>query len=215
MSALGRLVEHDPRSLNFPFPVTDVPLVTKTWGRYGTILNQGNLGSCTGNAIAGACNCKIIHIPDTVAFHEKDAVHAYSVATQLDGFPGAYPPDDTGSSGLAACKAAKSFGWITSYQHAFDINSALQALMHGPVITGVNWYEGFDNPDASGYVKISGQIRGGHEFVIRGYRALTKLVWADNSWGSSWGYYGRFCFSVDTWAQLLSEQGDVTVPLRA
>ncbi len=213
---LGRHVEHDPRSLNYPYEAPrKVTLRTIAHARVGTLFDQGMLGSCTGNAIAGACNTRPLFDSDVhPVLVEHDAVAAYTLATEMDGFPGTYPPDDTGSSGLAACKAAKYLGWITAYHWAFDVPQALQALMVGPVITGVNWYEGFDHPAADGLVKISGQVRGGHEFVVRGYDANRKRVWADNSWGTSWGLKGRFCFTLTAWRRLLAESGDVSVPVR-
>lgn len=210
---LGRHVEHDPLSNNFPFMVEEaMPLQKVLWPRYTAIFNQGELGSCTGNACAGAVDTKPLHKTGR-NLHEKDAVALYEMATTLDSQPGSYPPNDTGSSGLAVAKAAQKKGYISSYQHAFSLDQALQALMHGPVITGVSWFEGFDSPDESGLVEIDGQVRGGHEFLIRGYDPATDLVSADNSWGKSYGVHGSFFFTSKTWAELLAQQGDVTILL--
>lgn len=219
---LGRHVEHDPRSRDFPFlgagaPVP--PLKSVLHKRHGTVFNQGNLGSCTGNAAAGAVNTEpLYHADFKKLLHEVDAINLYELATVLDGYPGQYPPDDSGSSGLAAAKAAQQKGYIKSYRHAFSIDEALSALMTAPVITGVSWYEGFDHPDANGLVAIAGQVRGGHEFEIVGLHLDTtdpfsSVVEATNSWGTSWGKSGRFFFTVSTWSQLLADQGDVTVLL--
>ena len=38
---------------------------------------------------------------------EGFAVKLYEDATVVDGYPGEYPPDDTGSSGLAICKVSQ------------------------------------------------------------------------------------------------------------
>lgn len=210
---LGRHVEHDSRSRDFPVEVDEAaPLVKVLWQRYGNPFNQGNLGSCTGNAMAGILNTAPFHKTGKLRT-EKDAVTIYEAATIIDGITGSYPPDDTGSSGLAVCKVAKSKGWIDGYKHAFSIAAALQALMKGPVITGVAWYEGFDSPDENGLVEISGSVRGGHEFEIRGYDPATDLVTAENSWGVSWGVKGLFHFTSHTWAELLKQQGDCTVPV--
>jgi hypothetical protein len=211
---LGRLVEHDPRSRDFPALVDEAaPLRKVLWRRYGKPFDQGDLGSCTGNAIAGAINTEPLHAAGKRLLVEADAVEIYSHATDLDNAPGSYPPDDTGSSGLAACKAAKALGYISGYRHAFSLTAALQALMSGPVITGVSWFEGFDTPNKKGLVEISGSVRGGHEFEVLGYDPATDLVTAENSWGSSWGLAGRFHFTAKTWAELLAQQGDVTVPI--
>lgn len=211
---LGRHVEFDSRSRDFPFEADEaVPLVKVLWNRYGNPFNQGNLGSCTGNAIAGVLNTAPFHSASGKLKTEKDAVAIYSAATKIDSITGSYPPEDTGSSGLAVCKVAKSEGLIAGYKHAFSIAAALQALMKGPVITGLVWYSGFDTPDKNGLVEISGEIRGGHEFEIRGYDPETDLVTAENSWGTSWGELGLFRFTSKTWAELLKQQGDCTVPV--
>jgi hypothetical protein len=214
---LGRHVEHDPLSRAYPFGAKAVfgTLMTVHHRRYGGPFDQGDLGSCTGNATAGAINSVPFHKKGAKLLKEKDAVAIYSLATTLDGFDGDYPPDDTGSSGLAAAKAAKSLGYLSSYKHAFSIEEALAALQITPVITGVAWYEGFDNPNIHGLVSISGQVRGGHEFEVIGFQAGRNedesLVICENSWSKKWSLNGRFTFSVTTWRKLLDDDGDVTI----
>jgi hypothetical protein len=211
---LGRHVHHDPRSRDYPVQIDKAVTLHKVlWPRSGKVFDQGDLGSCTGNAIAGVLNTAPEYKTGSVLQTEADAISIYSAATAIDEFPGTYPPDDTGSSGLAVCKVAKARGLIASYEHAFSLAAALQALMSGPVITGVVWYSGFDRPSATGLVKISGRIRGGHEFELNGYDPATDLVSAINSWGSGWGLNGTFNFTSKTLGRLLAKQGDVTVPV--
>lgn len=156
-------------------------------------------------------------------YGEPTAVSIYKRATVIDGFPGAYPPDDTGSSGLAVCKVALERKLIRGYDHAFGIDQALAALMDGPVITGVNWVAGFDRPNEKGLVRLTGPIRGGHEFLVRGFDPGNMAWWSigveptvlcDNSWSGSWGLKGSFVMTVEDWATLLNRDGDVTRPLR-
>jgi hypothetical protein len=215
---LGRHVEHDEKSRAFAFGVSVTAMVdikNTRHHRLGGPLNQGDIGSCTGNATAGACNTVPLHHKLEHLLKEPQAVELYALATVLDGFDGTYPPDDTGSSGLAAAQAAQQKGYITSYKHAFSVEEAVAALMVSPVITGVNWYEGFDSPDQHGMVSIAGQVRGGHEFEVLGIEINgtldASIVEAENSWGTDWGKHGRFYFTVATWRQLLNEDGDVTV----
>jgi hypothetical protein len=212
---LGRNVEHDPRSRDHAFAAAEVVLRKVRHLRRGAVLNQGSVGACTGFATAGAVNTAPVWQRGNRLLVNADALWLYEQATIVDGFPGAYPPDDTGSSGLAACKAAKARGWISGYQHAFGVSQALQALMGTSVIVGVNWYEGFDRPDVNGRVQITGQVRGGHECEIVGYDPATDLLEGINSWGVGFGKAGHFFFDAhSTFARLLAEQGDVQIPIR-
>lgn len=212
---LGRHVEHDPRSRAYGVDVaTGAPLQLVVHRRHGGIFNQLKIGSCTGNAAAGAINTEPVYHSGARVLHEADAVRLYQAATLLDSIPGSYPPDDTGSTGLAVAKAAHNMGLISSYRHAFGIAQALAALQLGPVITGTAWYESFDQPDDHGIVQIGGQVRGGHEYVAVGYDPATDLVMFDNSWGRGWGLHGAFYYTSRTWATLLEQQGDVTVLVR-
>jgi hypothetical protein len=222
---LGRHVEHDPRSWKYRVRGTSRParivrpLRPRLWKRYSPILNQGNRSSCTGNAMAGCLGCEpfVTSAQAAARFNESMALDLYSAATRLDRISGEYPPDDTGSTGLAVAKAAQQAGLIGPYRHAFSAVALVRALQAGPVIVGVPWYEGFDNPSSGGLVVPTGQVRGGHEFLIRGWQPARKFTdgtfWADQSWGLPWGNNGSFTFSLGTWEKLADEQADVTVPL--
>lgn len=210
---LGRHVEHDPRSLEFAANRASQIKSVKHRAT-GLPLDQGEIGSCTANALCGSLDSA----PDftgSTPLTEHDAVKIYELETNLEGQP--YPPNDPGGSGLMVCKAAKQLGLITSYRHAFGLQHALEALVLRPVITGIKWYGSFDSPDpASGLVKLdpSSPVRGGHEIVADEIDAEGKLVWFWNSWGAQYALGGRFCMAWDTWGALLEEQGDVTVPLK-
>jgi hypothetical protein len=224
---LGRHVEHDERSRAFPisedlFPATYVSAVHKV---DIPVLDQGSLGSCTGNAAEALVGSDPVYPalpPDLPARPTADPIHdeaqavaLYSAATRRDTIHGHYPPLDTGSTGLAVAKAAKSLGLISGYQHAFSLDAALKALAVTPLIVGLHWYEGFDHPDSTGHVTVGGNIRGGHEFLLYGIDADAHTVLARNSWGLSFGVEGTFTFSWDDLGRLLDEEGDATlfVPL--
>jgi hypothetical protein len=210
--ALGRHIQHDPLSLNFA--ATRAPsIVSVVHKSDGLPLNQGDIGSCTANALCGALDSDPDYDGGTI-LTEKDAVKLYEAETALEGEP--YPPNDPGGTGLLVCKVAKQAGLISSYTHAFGIDHALQALVLRPVITGIAWYTSFDTPDSTGLVAIApdATVRGGHEIVADEIDAPNELVWFWNSWGKEFAKDGRFCMSFDTWDQLLQQQGDVTVPIR-
>ncbi|MGE5288837.1 MAG: hypothetical protein ACM3ML_16885 [Micromonosporaceae bacterium] len=210
---LGRHVVHDPRSRDFTAHRA-AQIVSVNHQATGLPLDQGEIGSCTANALCGALNS----VPDFgggTPLNEKDAVSLYELETKMEGKP--YPPNDPGGSGLMVCKAAKDRGMIASYRHAFGIQHALEALVLRPVISGFSWYSSFDMPDkTTGLVEIApgATIRGGHEVVADQIDAENQLVWFWNSWGTKYGLGGRFCMSYATWERLLEEQGDVTVPMK-
>lgn len=211
---LGRRVNHDSRSRMYAFPAQAEALVSVKHERMIPVLDQGNLGSCTGNAAVGALGTQPLYEPlKERTLDEELAVHVYSVGTTFDSDPRNYPPDDTGSDGLSVAKACKALGYISGYQWAFDLNSALSALQKYPVITGLNWYDSMFEPARDGRLTISGGIAGGHEIVIDEIDVLNRRVWLTNSWGDYWGLNGRAYLTWEDWERLLSEQGDVTVLL--
>jgi hypothetical protein len=215
---LGRNVYHDSRNLSYPWQRNLPPelLSSKRWDRHGGILDQADLGSCVGNAQVGALECDPCFAALPAGHPDLDeplAVRVYSVATSLDSFPGAFPPDDTGSDGPDGAKAARQLGLISGYLHCLSLADVLDALQLHPACVGMNWYEGFDSPDSNGYVSISGSVRGGHEVLCRGLDVSSRRLYFDNSWGPDWGNAGSFSMSYDTLDRLLHEQGDATISL--
>jgi hypothetical protein len=210
---LGRHVEHDERSRAYGVVLAPAPLVSVDWKRHCDPYNQGDVGSCTGNAIAGLCMTGPFFRPG-VTLTETEALYLYEAATHLDKIPGSFPPNDTGSSGLAAAKAAKRAGLIAGYAHAFGLSQALHALSRAPVITGIDWFNGFDTPvgDAA-ELRIDGESRGGHEVVLDGIDVKAGFVKGTNSWGLGWGNRGRFVMSFKTFGALLKMRGDVVAPV--
>jgi len=204
---LGRHVSHDPRSLKHPAKMaTDI--VDVEHKRLVPPFNQGNVGSCTGNACAGCLSTE----PFGNKLTEADAVKLYSAATRLDRIRGVYPPTDTGSSGLAVMKAAKQAGYIKGYSHAFGIEHVLKALALSPCIVGIAWLTGCDTPDENGLVSYSGDMRGGHEIECFKVDTKAQLVGFWNSWGPNWGKGGQFFMTWNDFDQALKNRGDATFP---
>lgn len=209
MTALGRRLEHDPRSRNYR-AVTAPVLRTVNHRHWGPVLDQGRLGSCTGNAAAQALNSTPLRNGRRL-LSELDAVQLYHTATVLDGFPGEYPPEDTGSSGLGVAKAVVAAGYASGYSHAFGATEALAALVVSPIIVGTNWYEDMFNPNSSGYLSIGGQLAGGHEYAVIGLNVKAQSVTILNSWGISWGRAGRAYLTFNDFSALLAADGDATI----
>jgi len=213
---LGRHVNHDPRSRRFPVRTADVKLRSVRHTRHVPIFDQGNLGSCTGNAAVGCMATDPFHTTldahelELIPLDQSGAVNVYAHATMIDPFPGSYPPEDTGSDGLSVAKVLHANGLIAGYEWAFTLDTALQALMERPFITGTWWTEDMFEPDAEGIVHPTGRDAGGHEYVCDGYDAERGLVWFANSWGEGFGEDGRFAIPAEEYGDLLDRQGDVT-----
>lgn len=208
---LGRHIHFDNRSWNYRVPLrATATITTKLWSRTVPPFNQGQTGSCTGNGAAGVI-ATAPYFKTGLRYNEALARKVYSQATKDDNIQGTFPPDDTGSTVLAAMKALKDLGFTTGYQWCFGLDDVLKTLSNiGPVEVGVNWYVGFDQPNAAGFVKISGSVRGGHAFEILGIDAEKKIVIAENSWGAAYGAGGRFSFSWKDLDRLLNEQGEAS-----
>jgi hypothetical protein len=216
---LGRHINHDSRSRAYAFKApAGVTYKSVLFDRHIPILDQGDLGSCTGNAATGHLGSGAFYATvagTSYSGDEAEAVKLYSSATSLDAYSGTYPPTDTGSDGLSVAKAAQKAGLISGYQHTFTFDDFMAALQQQPVIVGVTWYNNFFTPDANGLITMAAgdTVAGGHEFVIRGYDADKQQVIADNSWGTSWGVAGSFRISNATMQRLLSSSlgGDCTM----
>ncbi len=205
---LGRHVEHDPRSRSYAVQAASLGTLTSVrHRRLVPIYDQGNIGSCTGQACAGALSTA----PFRHRYREASAVRFYSQATKLDDDPATYPPTDTGSTGLAVAKAALARKLCSSYQHAFSLEAALTALQTGSVMLGMAWKTGCDTPDSSGLIRWTGNVRGGHEPLLDEIDVERKLVWLSNSWGTGYGLKGRAALSWDDLGAALADQGDVTM----
>jgi hypothetical protein len=214
---LGRNLYHDSRNRRYPWQASGRELTSQDWPRHIPILDQGQVGACTGFEQVGALGTGPVFdaLPSAhAALDAKLGLFIYSGAETIDG-DGPYPPNDNGSSGPSAAQVAKNLGLISGYLHCFALNDVLDALENGPVGIGSNWYDSMDRPASSGLVAVSpgASIRGGHEYLCRGKDMDSRLLHFDNSWGPGFGASGSFSYSFATLERLLGEQGDATVSL--
>jgi hypothetical protein len=121
-SNLGRQKVHDPRSKGFPVAgvIDRSKWVSKSLRVYDPKRNPNQCHSeCTGCAKAMEFNTVGNRVAGVV-LNMDDAHKFYHLASTLDPFVGEWPPDDTGSSGIAAAKAAKQLGYGGEYRHVFN-----------------------------------------------------------------------------------------------
>jgi hypothetical protein len=221
---LGRHVEHDPTSRRFAYePRTAGKRDPVRHACSISILDQGTLGSCTGNAGTAdlASDPTLVGPVVALTLDEPFARVLYSDAEILDGGKG-LPDEDEGSTGLSIAKVLVKRELISGYQHTFDVEAFLDALQDRPCMVGAEWRTNMDHPDAHGVITFGGTIRGGHEFLADefvptghpledGSTAAVDMVGFRNSWGTAFGYRGRFYMAVTEVTKMLKSDGDVTV----
>lgn len=208
---LGRRFEPDSRNSLFPMrallPRTayEVPR-TKIWKCF-KVLNQGAEGSCVGHGFAGEMLTR--PYPDKSITH-TDALKIYKKAQTLDQYPG---ENYEGTSVLAGVRALQAlYTGVESYRWASSLSDAVATIgYHGPVVIGVNWYEGMFSPNDAGFLEVKGGIAGGHCVLVRGVDITRNAFLIQNSWGNSWGFAGCAWISFDDFSRLLSEEGEACV----
>jgi hypothetical protein len=208
---LGRHVRHDEQSRAFPLMATlGLTVDRSTWKDKAVRLydptpkpNQSN-GCCTACAKGMQFNAVGNRRPG-VRLTMDWAQSLYHEETVIDPFPGTFPPDDTGSNGLASCKAVQAFGYGGAYYWLFGgADEVVQAIMAGKAISlGTRWDNNMFNPDSKGIIHPGGGEAGGHQWIARRYDKSSDLIGVDCWWGGWKAWMSR----ADVQA-LLDDQGD-------
>lgn len=209
---LGRHINHDERSKNYRVARVE-QLTTAIHKRRVPVYDQGDLGSCVAHAGKGVLSTA----PFTHRYSsESNIIKCYRALTEMDPYPGSYPPDDTGTDGLTFAKWAVQNRQCTSYVHAFGIEDHIHGLQKTAGMVGTAWLDGMDRPDPDGRVHPVGSERGGHEYECFGYEMCGTTrndqedrLWFWQSWGQ-WALGGKFWITVSDFAGLLAKQGDST-----
>lgn len=216
---LGRHVNHDARSLRFRAPAKDPrKLQSRRHAVNSPILDQGNVGACTGYSLVNVLASgvfwsagKKVLSPTDALVNGAVALNFYSEATRLDPWEGVYEPDDTGSDGLSAAKAAHAHGLISGYQHATSLAAALTGLAERCVMFGIGWRSGMYEPDSDGRIRITGDVEGGHEITADEIDVERERIWFRQTWGPGYGLNGRGWVTWDDAGILLADYGDCTI----
>ena len=185
------------------------------------IENQGSLGSCTGQAIAGAIELlnKRNRKPTDVSrlfiyYYERlliGTVNYDSGAYIRDGIKAtnhygasleSYWPYDIRKFKQEPISEAKTDALnrkVTRYERVNDFNGCIDALSNGyPVVMGFRVYDSFmsKNVAKTGIMPYPNTKRerllGGHAVLLVGYNKSKKVFIARNSWGTNWGDKGYF-----------------------
>ena len=183
--------------------------------------NQGNLGSCTGNALAGAI--EFLERKDNVPFVDASRLFIYYNERALEGTV----KSDAGAMIRDGIKTLKKQGvcseirWpyiiskfavkpsaacykealkrqITSYHRILTLDEMRTCLAEGfPFVFGFTVYESFESQEVArtGIVQMpqpNERSLGGHAVLAVGYDDEQKRFIVRNSWGTDWGQKGYF-----------------------
>lgn len=183
--------------------------------------DQGELGSCTANAIAG--NIEFLEIMSKQSFEDKSRLFIYYNERELEG----HVNEDSGAmlrDGIKVCAkhgACDELIWpykisrfatapsirayedglnhkIVTYHRLQTIDEMRFCLSEGyPFVFGFAVYESFEtqNVATTGVVtmpKKTERMLGGHAVMAAGYDDKAKRFLVRNSWGKDWGMDGYF-----------------------
>jgi len=186
-----------------------------------SVEDQGNLGSCTGNALAGAI--EFLERKDNVQFMDASRLFIYYNERALEGTV----KSDAGAMIRDGIKTLKNQGvclektWpyviskfavkpsaacykealkrqITSYHRILTLDEMQACIADGfPFVFGFTVYESFESQDVArtGVVQMpqpTERSLGGHAVLAVGYDDVQKRFIVRNSWGTGWGQKGYF-----------------------
>jgi C1A family cysteine protease len=199
-------------------PLPKLPVFTDLRVKMPPIYNQGDLGSCTANALCAVIGCdspEIIgsrlflyynerklenDIPDDVGATLSDGIKClqiYGICQETlwtyDISKFAVKPSDACYTQSGLHKVLKA----NNIQN--DLISMKTSLANGlPFVVGIMIYESFesDKVTSSGIVPMPNieteQLFGGHAVVCVGYNDTKQMWLMRNSWGTEWGLNGYF-----------------------
>lgn len=192
----------------------DTP-VTTTWTipDGSPVLDQEREGACVGAGCTNELRFNPVPVPGLDMKFAREQV--YWPAQRDDQFPGgAYPganPFSEGTSVRAGIKQLVRLGYVGEYRRARNEAEMALAITIGPIVIGVDWYEGMYQPNARGYLRPTGRKVGGHCVLLPALKVTSPpgsgYYTIYNSWGPNWGRNGTARISRADMRKLIDSGG--------
>lgn len=222
---------------DYMLKVTDVkgtlPQKIDLRSKMSPIVNQGNLGSCTANAIASGLR-EYLELKEQGTYVALSRLFLYWYERDMEGTI----DEDAGAAIRDGMKVLKSIGVCPEVDFPYDISkftttpsakaeadsaeykiaqysrvtniTALKTSLAAsyPVVIGFSVYSSFESDAVTetGTVplpKSGEELLGGHAVLAVGYDDSTSSVICRNSWGADWGDKGYFYLPYTFWSKSL------------
>jgi len=228
--------EFDARNFNMDSPkvkqfydklrVKTLPIEVDLRPQMSPVKDQGNLGSCTANAVSSAIEALEIKMANKYDAVSRLFVY-YNTRHFIENSSG-----DTGATITDTIQSTRKYGACFESQLPYDISkfdskpsqacydSALnyqtltyvtlnnltdiQTNLGGgiPIPIGILVFASFENVTSNGIVPMPNaneKLLGGHAVLVCGYKTINNIQYliVKNSWGTSWGDNGYFYLPVD------------------
>jgi hypothetical protein len=169
--------------------------------------DQGDTPRCTAFALLHAmADGPVTHRGQNPAADPQEVYEAIVAQDRSEGrvYSG-------GATSLAMAKVAMARGWIGEYRWGYSLADFVAAIKVGPVLLGIDWYTGMDDPEAeTAIIRAKGRYRGGHEIVANGADLDDGMARLKQSWGrANYGRNGHGYLPFDDLERLIADGGDV------
>jgi C1A family cysteine protease len=190
------------------------------------IEDQGQLGSCTANALVGnleflekKAGCPVSDLSRLFVYYNErlliGTVNEDSGANLRDGIKTLakqgvctekvlpYRIADFTKKPSTACYKQALDHQATSYHRIVSLREMKTCLAEGyPFVFGFTVYESFESPEVAKTGKVNmpapkEKVLGGHAVMGVGYDDASKRFLIRNSWGTNWGLQGYFTMPYD------------------
>ena len=171
-----------------------------SWKFLAPPLNQDDTNHCVGFSMADWGIC----LPVQDNYNNENGHAFYYKCKIIDGEPN----QENGSCIRSAAKVLKKEGKIDAYAFAASVDEMKWWLVNkSPMIIGTLWLEGMFSPGSDNIIHTTGDVAGGHAYLIDEIKGNT-LLGIQNSWGSNWGINGKAYIPISEFITLFRNGGE-------
>lgn len=198
----GRIYVRDERDDAYPILLKRASRRTsRYWNQNGWWGDQGYTPRCVGYAFAHWCEDGPVTHRGKPPIADPQVI--YETAQDVDEWEG---DDYEGTSIRGGAKAMQEMGFVSEYRWTKSLRTLVTTVLElGPVVVGTAWWSGMSEPNKSGRIRISGEIAGGHAYLLNGVNTKRQLFRIKNSWGRGWGVNGTAYIGFDDMGLLIED----------